>query len=51
MTGKTFSEIQLRMYTDIHIIYINDIEIRVTLSMMKKIIKVGNKLIEHPNKS
>lgn len=39
--GNTF-----RIYTDIQIIHINDIEIRVTLSMMKKIIKVGNKLIE-----
>ena len=35
------------MFTDVHIIYTNDIEIRLTLTMTKKII---NKLTMHPNK-
>lgn len=36
-------EMGSHMYTDKHILYINDTEIRLTLSMIKKIIKVGNK--------
>lgn len=52
MIGDTLQEMQFYMYIDIHIIHINnDIEIGVTLSMMKKIIKVHNKLIVHPNKT
>lgn len=40
--GDTFSEMESHMCTDMHIIHINDIEIRFTLSVMKETIKVNN---------
>lgn len=40
--GDTFSEMESHMCTDMHIIHINDIEIRLTLSVMKETIKVNN---------
>lgn len=48
MRDDTFQVTESYMFTDVHFIHTNDIEIRLTLAMTKKII---NNLTMHPNKS